>query len=82
MHRYKMYSFRLKTCVIMPIYGIGKYYMKEGEVYMIAGLIGVVIVIIIASQWDKLQSTKNIKGKMTLKEIDDLIQKTNDERSI
>ena len=47
---------------------------------MIAGLIGVVVVLIIASQWDKLQSTKNIKGKMTLEEIDDLIQKTYDER--
>lgn len=47
---------------------------------MLSGLIGAVIVIIIASQWDKLQSTKNIKGKMTLEEIDDLIQKTDDER--
>lgn len=47
---------------------------------MIAGLIGVVVVLIIASQWDKLQSTKNIRGKMTLEEIDDLIQKTDDER--
>lgn len=47
---------------------------------MVGGLIVVIIVVIIASQWDKLQSTKNIKGKMTLDEIDDLIQKTDDER--
>ena len=47
---------------------------------MVIGLMGFVIIIIIACEWDKMQSTKNIKGKMTLEEIDNLIQKSKDER--